>query len=176
MHYLALGCRAALAVTFLLAVAGKLAGQRAFAEFTRSVRDMHAVPARFIEAAARATVVGEAATVLLVVLPVRPLAAIGCAFAVLLTLLFSSAIARSLRTGRRTPCRCFGRSTVPLGGRHLIRNAVLLIVGVAGLATTVTGGPTQLTGTAVAVLAGSFLGLIIATFDDIATLLAPAAR
>lgn len=173
MQYLAIGCRTATAVVFLLAVAGKVLGSGAFAEFTRSVADMKAVRPRLVQPAARATVLAEALVLVLVAIPLRITAVLGFAVAVLLTALFSNAIRRTLRSGNRVPCRCFGRSSSPLGPRHLVRNGLLLALTVTGLAVSWAAGSADLAGALVAVLAGLFLGLIIASFDDLAQLLAP---
>ena len=175
MLYLAIGCRTAVGLVFLLAIAGKLAGAGAFAEFTRSVRDMRAAPPALVPAVARVTVLAEGLTVLLLAIGLRVTIVLGFGLAVLLTAAFSYAVLRTVRTGNRTPCRCFGRSSSPLGPRHLVRNGLLLAVAVAGLAASVAGGSADLAGALVAVLAGLFVGLVLATFDDLAQLIAPAA-
>jgi methylamine utilization protein MauE len=173
MQYLAIGCRVAVAVVFLLAVTGKVVGRGAFAEFTRSVRDMKAAPTRLVGLTARATVLFEALTVVLVAIPRQIAAVVGFALALVLTAAFSGAILRTIRSGNRTSCRCFGRSSSPLGRRHLVRNGVLLAVAAAGLVAALAGGSAGLAGGLVAVLTGVFIGLLVAMFDDLAQLLAP---
>ena len=122
MQYLAIGCRTAVGVVFLLAVIGKVVGTEAFTEFVQSVRDMKAVPPPLVALTARATLLAEASAVLLVAIPFKTAAVIGFAAAIVLTAAFSSAIARTVRSGNRASCRCFGRSSTPLGIRHLVRN------------------------------------------------------
>ena len=175
MQYLAVGCRAAIAVVFALAVAGKTLGSGSFADFRRSLVRMGAVSERLAAPVARATVTAEALTLVLVVIPLRVTAVAGCALAALLTTAFSSAILRSLHRGNRAPCRCFGRSSTPLGPRHLVRNAVLLLLSLLGTAVTFSTGALQLTGALVALIAGLFAGLAIAAFEDIAQLVVPLA-
>jgi hypothetical protein len=175
MQYLAIGCRAAVGLVFLLALAGKLAGAGAFAEFARSVREMRAAPPALVPVVARATVLAEGLTVLLLAIGLRITILLGLGLAVLLTAAFSHAVLRTVRSGNRTPCRCFGRSSSPLGPRHLVRNGLLLGVAVAGLVASAAGGSAGLAGALVAVLAGLFLGLVIAAFDDLAQLVAPPA-
>jgi hypothetical protein len=175
MQYLAIGCRTAVVVVFLLAVTGKVLGAGAFAEFTRSVAQLKAAPPRLVPVVARATVLAEALTVLLLGIGIRIIAVIGFSLAIVLGVLFSQAILRSIRSGNRTACRCFGRSSSPLGPRHLVRNGLLLAVTVVGLASSWAGDSAEPAGALVAVLAGLFLGLIIASFDDLAQLLAPSA-
>ena len=175
MQYLAIGCRTAVALAFLLAIAGKLVGAGAFAEFSRSVVAMKAAPAPLAPVVARATVLAEALTMVLLAMGFRIAVLAGFSLAAVLTVAFSYAVVRTVRSGNRTACRCFGRSSTPLGRRHLVRNGLLLAVSVAGLTASLAGGPAKLAGALVAVLAGLFLGLVIAAFDDLAQLLAPAA-
>lgn len=174
MQYLAVGCRAAIAVIFLLAAGGKLVGPGAFSQFRQSVIDMRAVPAVLVTTAARATVAAELLAAVLVLIPTRSTGVAGCALGLVLTALFTNAIVASIRSGRRTACRCFGRTSTPLGTRHLIRNGVLLAVTALGLATCTSGASVALAGALVGVVAGLFLGLIVASFDELADLLRPA--
>ncbi len=54
--------------------------------------------------------------------------------AIALTVAFTALIARRLSQGRRPVCACFGAwSAKPIGGRHLIRNAATLVLGVLAL-------------------------------------------
>ncbi|HJQ00790.1 MAG TPA: MauE/DoxX family redox-associated membrane protein [Jatrophihabitans sp.] len=172
MQYLAIACRAAIAVVFALAVGGKLVGRGAFAEFVGSVAALKLVRPGLARITAAATVAAEFSTVVLVLLPAAASAMAGCALGAGLTLAFAVTIVRNLRTGNRTPCRCFGRSSVPLGGRHLVRNTILLLVCLAGLILSASGGEIRLAAGSVAVLGGLFVGLVIAGFDSIAELLA----
>ena len=49
--------------------------------------------------------------------------------AVVVLLVFSALIAAQLLRGRRPPCACFGSwSARPIGWRHLVRNAVLIVL------------------------------------------------
>lgn len=173
MPYVAIGCRAALVTVFLIAVAGKVAGRGSFREFVGSVARLRVVRPRAATAAAVVTVSAEALVIVLAASPPRPADLAGCALAGLLAVMFSCAIAVSLRHGNRAPCRCFGRSTTPLGGRHLARNAVLLTVSAAGAATSAVGGAAHLAGVVVAAGGGLFAGLAIAACDEIAELVAP---
>lgn len=174
MQYLAIGCRAALAIVFLIAVSGKVASRRSFREFTDSLAAMRVIPAHATRLAATASVTAEALVVVLTATPARVIATAGCALAGLLSVAFSGAIAVSLRHGNRAPCRCFGRSATPLGPRHLARNAILLVVSAAGTAASLASGSVRPAGIVVAAAAGLFAGILIASYDDIAELLVPA--
>lgn len=173
MQYVAIGCRAALAIVFLLAVTGKVVGRGSFREFTASVVAMRVIPAHAAKLAASASVTAEALVVVLMASPFKVTTIAGCALAGLLSITFSGAIAASLRRGNRAPCRCFGRSATPLGARHLARNAILLIVSVAGVAASLGTGGVHAAAAIVAAGAGLFAGIAIAAYDDIAELLAP---
>jgi hypothetical protein len=173
IEYLALACRASLAVVFAMAVLGKVAGKGAFTAFTRSVVAMTTVPERQAVLLARATAYAEGLTALLVIVPTRVTGLIGCILGALLTIAFSVTIPGSLRRGRQVACRCFGRSSAPISKRHLARNTMLLTLAILGALAVPVANPTTLPGALVAVLAGSFLGLVIATFEDLAQLLLP---
>ncbi len=55
--------------------------------------------------------------------------------AIAVLLLFTALIVRRLIEGRRPPCACFGAwSARPIGGGHLVRNTVLLGLGVLAAA------------------------------------------
>lgn len=175
MGYLAVTGRVGLATVFVLAVAGKVIGRGAFLEFTRSVTRLTGWSGRPARVAARLTVAGETATVVLALLPPRWCGLAGCLLGLLLTAGFTIAVGASLRRGEAAPCRCFGRSSTPLGARHLLRNAVLLLIAGVGLVgqwpDPAMSPAVVLTGAA----AGLFLGLAVAAFDDIVGLLAPLA-
>jgi hypothetical protein len=173
VQYVAIGCRAAIVVVFLLAVAGKVAGRGSFREFTGSVAAMRIVPPRAATVTAAMSVTAEALVVVLAVSPARVAAIAGCALAGLLSVTFSAAVAVSLRHGNRAPCRCFGRSATPLGTRHIARNAILLIVAAVGTAASLGSGVVHVPGAVTAAGAGLFVGLAIAAYDEIAELVAP---
>jgi Methylamine utilisation protein MauE len=172
--YVAFGCRAVLITVFLIAVAGKAASRRSLREFTGSVAAMRVIPQHAAGAAAAMTVSAEMLVIVLAAIPARAAGAAGCAMGAVLSIAFSAAIAVSLRRGNRAPCRCFGRSVTPLGARHLVRNAIVVTVSVLGAAASAGSGTAHVAGAVVAAGAGLFLGLAIASYDEIAELLAPA--
>jgi uncharacterized membrane protein YphA (DoxX/SURF4 family) len=62
---------------------------------------------------------------------VEPVAA---ALALAMLLAFTALIGVRLARGEHPPCACFGAwSATPVGPRHLVRNAALLIVGIVAL-------------------------------------------
>jgi hypothetical protein len=82
------------------------------------------VPARLSRLVAVAVVVGECAAVVLLAL--GPGGAPGFVLTLLLLAAFTTGIVRSLRSGTKASCACFGASTAPIGRRHVVRNTVLL--------------------------------------------------
>jgi uncharacterized membrane protein YphA (DoxX/SURF4 family) len=51
-------------------------------------------------------------------------------------IVFTGALVRTLRTGRRPPCACFGAwSAAPLGWGHVARNGAFIALAAAALAT-----------------------------------------
>lgn len=66
-----------------------------------------------------------------------PPARVPAAFAaIVLTALFTGAVAGNLVTGRRPPCACFGAaSRRPLSGLTLVRNAVLMSLAIIATGT-----------------------------------------
>jgi ABC-type microcin C transport system permease subunit YejB len=113
--------------------------------------------------------------VLLLVMPLRSAVTLGLGLAATLTVLVSVAVVRVLRSGSRTVCRCFGRSSREIGIEHLVRNALLLLLALTGLVSNPRVGRAVGTGLIPGMLAGLFMGLIIAGFDDLAHLVLPGA-
>lgn len=174
MRYVEIACRLCLLTVFAVALAGKVSGKDAFAAFAGSLRRMGVVPERTVAVAARASVVTEAVVVVLLAIPARFAAAAGFALAAALLVVFTAAVALSLRRGNAAPCRCFGASSTPLGTRHVARNLLLLAVALAGLAAAPAPGSGTVAGLLVAGAAGAVAGATITAFDDIAALVRPA--
>lgn len=173
MPYIAIACRVSITVIFAIAAAGKLSGRDSFREFTRSVVAMQVVPPRAAGAAAGFSAAAELLAASLAVIPLRATGIAGCALAGLLAVAFSFAITVSLRRGNRAPCRCFGKSATPLGGRHIARNALILAISVAGIGTLPGRAAVSAPAVIVAAAAGLFIGLGIAAYDEIGELIAP---
>lgn len=71
---------------------------------------------------------------------------------------FTVAIARTLRRGSTTPCRCFGAS-------HLVRNTTLWVVAARGL--TAASQTAEPLGLAMAALAAVVLTAVVLNFDSL---------
>jgi DoxX len=166
--YLALACRCAIGVVFLVSVSGKLHSRQAFLVF---VSWLAALPVPVVRGRPRGSAAvmaaAEALIVILVALPwtVRP----GLALAAVVLAVFSAGTWLAVARGTDTPCQCFGASTSPLGRRHAVRDALLGAVAVAGAAAAVSGGARP---AAAALSLGA--GLMTAAFalflDDLAAL------
>ena len=58
------------------------------------------------------------------------------AVALVTLLVFTTVLVRTLRTGRRPPCACFGTvSAAPLGWSHVARNAAFVALALAVMST-----------------------------------------
>jgi len=155
-----IGCQFLIGLVFAAAVLGKVSDYPAFAG---SVRDLGFRPAA---PAAALVLAGEVAIVGLVLALPRA----GFALAGLMLLTFAVAIAVSLRRGNTTPCRCFGRSTTPLGRQHVWRNVLLTAIATIGaLAPPAAANPAA---TAVAAVAGLVAGVLVVMLDDLRFLFA----
>lgn len=111
----------------------------------------------------------EAAVVVLLAVPATRTAGFVAAAALLAVL--TAGIAVVLARGTTAPCRCFGASATPLSARHLVRNGVLVVVAVLGLAAP--AGPPGIGPALVATLAGAVAGLLVTVADDVVELFAP---
>jgi hypothetical protein len=122
-----------------------------------------------------AVIAAEAATLVLVVIPATRVVGFGVACVLLLG--FSVGIVVTLRSGASVPCRCFGASSGPVAGRHLVRNCVLMVVAVGGLVAQVVGPEGSVTpaGLAVAVSAAIVVALFVIRLDDLIDLFWPSA-
>ena len=170
------------AVVFVVSATGKLRDPDGFRD---SLAPLSVIPRRSIRAVAVALTTAEivaAAGVcwgLVTALAGRPLAQpvalAGLVLSALLLVVLTTGIAIEVRRGTTAGCACFGVATHRLGARHLVRNALLVVCVVAGLATypmvldrTVPPG-----GALVALAGGLVAALILIRLDDLVDLFAP---
>ncbi|WP_426512239.1 MauE/DoxX family redox-associated membrane protein [Dactylosporangium sp. McL0621] len=170
MGYVEVAARLLVATVFAVALAGKVGSGRAYRAFVDSLLQMRVVPVRAARPAAAASVAAEVAVVALLLVPLRWAAVGGFVVAAGLLTVFAVAIAISLRGGNRAPCRCFGASATPLGRRHIVRNSVLVVIALAGLAAAAGGSAVAVPGAIVAGGAGLVFGIVVTAYDDIAAL------
>lgn len=161
-------CRAFLLVVFAVAVLSKTATAARRRAFTSAVAAFGI--RRALRPTAAAVVASELAAVALLCAAPAP----GFTACVALLAVFTVAIARALRTGKRVACRCFGSSGAALGPGHAVRNALLLAVAVAGAAMAAAGtgaGHIDVSSWCAATIAGGAAGAVMTRWDDVAYVL-----
>ncbi|WP_433467072.1 MauE/DoxX family redox-associated membrane protein [Spirillospora sp. CA-128828] len=165
MEFVRIGSACLIGLVFAVSAVSKF---RDFDGFARSV------PALVPAWAGHARLLAITTTVLESLVPplliAQPMAPYGFGLAAALLAVFGTAIAASIRRGRRATCRCFGPSSVPLGPRHLVRNGALLTCAVLGGLSP--GGLPPAGGIAVAAAAGLVGAVLIVSLDDIVDLFA----
>lgn len=166
--YVVIACRALLALVFLASAAGKLRGRNALAVFTAEVRAWRLVPAGASGAVAAGVAGAEAVAAVLSALPAAGRS--GPVLGGLLVAVFTAGIVVTRARGTTARCSCFGRTAVPLGRRHLMRNGSLLAA--AGLALLPVGEASGAPAVVVAVGAGAAAALLVVTLDEIVGLFA----
>jgi hypothetical protein len=138
-----LGTVAVLVLTgvFLVSAAGKIRNPAAYRGFRVSVANLTGLPPGSARLTAPAVIGAELLAAGLLAIPAAGVA--GPVLALLLLAAFTIVLvrARARRTDR--PCNCFFGSASPVGTRHVVRNAALLLVGAATLALRAasTGSP-----------------------------------
>ncbi|MFY1691397.1 MauE/DoxX family redox-associated membrane protein [Plantactinospora sp. WMMB782] len=173
MRFLEVVCRALLAAVFVVAVANKVFGRAAWPGFVQSLRELRQLPDAAVRPAATATVTVEVLVAVLLLVPVRAVGALGFALAACLLGAFSVVIGLAMARGNRTPCRCFGVSSTPLGWPHLVRNGTLVCVAVLGLAAMTTEGVVEPPYVLLAGVTGVVLGTLVTAAEDIVSLFRP---
>ncbi|GAA1989818.1 hypothetical protein GCM10009799_14500 [Nocardiopsis rhodophaea] len=177
MPYVAIGACCLIGVVFFVSSLSKVRGPRRFGDFVLSVRRVPVVPPRLAPVVAQSVLAVEFTVWILLVVPTPLTAAIGCALAAVLLVVFVVGIASVLRQGTAVPCRCFGTTTVPLGLPHLIRNIILSTIATAGavsvLATPIPGEWAQHPGAFAAAIVGVLLGGLVVVLDDVLDLFLP---
>jgi hypothetical protein len=165
--YLGLACRCVVGVVFLVSASGKLRSRPAFRAFASWLA---ALPVPLVRrqprAAAGVMAAAEALIVILVALPwtVRP----GLALAAAVLAVFTAGTWLAVARGADAPCQCFGVSASPLGWRHVVRDAVLGAIAVAGAAAG--SGGARPAAAAVGLGAGLVAAGFVVFLDDLAVL------
>lgn len=172
--YFAVGVRCLIGAVFLISSVSKIAHRGAFGAFVDSVGGMRLVPSTMARPVAQIVLIGECAVCVLLAFPVPLATRAGFVLAAAMLTAFTGAIARAVRHGVRTPCRCFGPSTTPLGRWQAIRNSVLAAIAATGAIVGHQTGAVEVGGVLVAACAGLLLGGLVAVLDDVVDLFQPA--
>jgi hypothetical protein len=165
--------RILIATVFIGALSSKVASRAAFESFTQSLRQMVMMAQAAARPAALASVALEGLTAALLLVPVLSTAVAGFGLALVLLIVFTIAIWRSLARGDRTPCRCFGASDTPLGPGHIGRNLALMAVAGSGLVAALIGGRLDPAPALVGATVGLVLGVCVVMWDDLVMLARP---
>lgn len=112
----------------------------------------------------------EFATALLLLIPYGGI--FGLAACILLVIAFSGVIARSMGRKEPVPCRCFGRTTEPMGTTHLYRNIIMLAMAMASLVLAVSSRPDLDTeAVVIGIPIGIFGAFVLTSFTEFSALL-----
>jgi hypothetical protein len=171
MQYVDVASRLLLLTVFAFALAGKVSSRRAWSEFVESIRAMAVLDAPKVPPAAAATAVAEAGVIVLAVIPLRWAGSAAFILAAGLLGCLTVAVAIVVRRGAAVPCRCFGASETPLGVPHVVRNLVLVATALLGLAASLVNGSFDVGLCVVVAVFGAALGLLMARWDDLVSLL-----
>jgi methylamine utilization protein MauE len=117
-------------------------------------------------------VAAEVAAAVLLVLP-GAFATAGFVLVILRCAVFAVAIESSVRRNIRVLCPCFGASADLLDRRHLVREAILVAVSVAGRAGAGTGRPAGLVDVLVGAAAAVFVAAVVIRFGYVVEVLVP---
>jgi len=178
MSYLFLACSVVLSLVFGMSSASKL-GRSAFRDFVASADPLKILPRPLRPLASRAVVASEIALTVVLLIgagsaatsALVPVAVVALAAAAALLLAFTIAIVATLRRGGQQACRCFGAKATPLRPAHVVRNALLLAVALAGLVTVIGTDPSvEPSGAVLAGVTGLVVGLLVTRFDDLTDL------
>jgi hypothetical protein len=157
---------------FTVSVVTKVRGRAAWRSFSSWLTGLPLRVLRLTWAPAALTG-AEAAVVVLVAIPAT--APAGLVGAAVLSLGLTLGLAAAVHRGARQPCHCFGLSSEPLSGRHVIRNALLLTLAVTGSVSAIITGPAAAGPVegGLAAIGGLAAALLIIFSGDVAALLRP---
>ena len=165
----------------------KLRGREPFGIYRAGLRATHLIPepALALVAATLAAVEVAAAVLALVAVvatcvrsPAAPtIAAIAMIVAAGVMTVLTAGVIASIRRGSDAPCVCFGASK-PLGPLHAIRNGLLLMALIVGVAGMAGAGPAHLFVDVIAALAGGIAAALFVHADELVDLfvLTPSVR
>ncbi len=168
MAYLALACRGVIGLVFALSVVSKLRSGPAFREFTSWLA---ALPLPLVRRRASAVTMVAAETAIVVLTGLPWTAQAGLILAAVTLAVFTTGTWLAVARGADQPCQCFGASVTPLGRRHVVRDVVLCMVAVVGVAAAGAAGARP-AGIVVSLVAGLTIALFVVFLDDLAALFA----
>lgn len=162
--------RVLLGLVFLCSLVGKVRGADAYREFRSAMVALVPATRPYARVCAPLVVSAEVSVILLLAVPGTVTAGFG--LAVLLLGAFTATLVGVLRRRAVATCGCFGGAGAPVAPRHVVRNAALLAVALAGVVIGLGGAPPVLTGPSPGLLAawgvGAVSSLPVVVLDDIA--------
>ncbi|GAA3613563.1 methylamine utilization protein MauE [Nonomuraea rosea] len=171
MQYVDVASRLLLLTVFALALVSKVSSRRAWGEFAESLRAMAVVGDTKVPVAAAGAAAAEGGVIVLAAVPLRWAGSAAFILAAGLLGCLTVAVVMVVRRGNAVACRCFGASQTPLGLSHVVRNVVLVVIALLGLAGSLANGSFDPALSAIAGVFGAVLGLLITRWDDLASLL-----
>ncbi|HEX6353267.1 MauE/DoxX family redox-associated membrane protein [Actinophytocola sp.] len=168
-------------LVLLVSALSKVRSRKDYADFVASV-PAFGIPASWSGWYAAATLAAELVITGLLLAGVvlagagagRWLAGTGLVLAVGLFGVLTVAVWRAVARRSGAVCRCFGPARTPLAHRHVVRNALLLLVAVLGLSAMDVA---DLATAALAASVGAVGAVLVVRFDDLAELfVGPPAR
>ncbi|MEU3165973.1 MauE/DoxX family redox-associated membrane protein [Streptosporangium sp. NPDC006930] len=165
MTYVLIAMTSFIATVFAVAFVNKVRGVSFFHRFEAAISHLAVLSPRLARSAAAGIVLGEGATVALLVSSGTR----GAGFALAITLLacFIAVAVRAVRSGVIAECRCFGRGGSVMSTGMIVRNVILIIAAAAGLAATGSAAPVGPAGWSVAVAGVLVAALYIRYYDDV---------
>jgi hypothetical protein len=167
----AVAARFCLGSVFAVAAVSKLRRRSDLREFRSSVAALLPRFARRLPRVPEAVLVLECAVAVLLLAP--GLAPVGFGVAIVLLTAFAAGAAAAWLRGTRTPCRCFGSSSAPLGRRHVVRNLLLVGIATGGLLAGTPSHNTDLVVSVAAAVVGVSSALVFVFLDDLIEVLVP---
>ncbi|WP_410666386.1 MauE/DoxX family redox-associated membrane protein [Amycolatopsis sp. lyj-84] len=179
MTYVAVFAMVLCGLVLLVSAVSKVRGKAAYAEFVASV-PAFGIPARWTRPFAGVTLAAEF-VIAASLLPAAALSATGAgrwlaiAGLVLAAGLFgvlTVAVWRAVARRTGAVCRCFGPARTVLAPRHVVRNALLLLVALAGAAAMPGADGADPAAVALAAAVGAVGAVAVVRFEDLAELFA----
>lgn len=188
MVYVTVGTMVLCGLVLLVSAVSKVRRRADYAEFVASVPSF-GIPVRWTRLFAAATVTAEFAITALL-LPAAVLTGVGSdagrlpavtglVLAVGLFGVLTAAVWRAVARRTGAVCRCFGPARTALARRHVVRNALLLLVATLGAATLPAADSADPSTALLTGAVGALGAVLVVRFDDIAELFAgpvPSAR
>jgi hypothetical protein len=168
--YVTLACRCLIGVVFAVSAVSKVRSLSSFRAFAAWLASLPMLSARARAVLAPVIAAAEIAIAVLVAQPWTVTA--GMVLAAVVMAVFAVGTGVLVRRDVRASCQCFGPSAVPLGIRHVGRNAALCAAAVTGaIESGAVAGPGRPAGTALSLGIAAVAALVVVFLDDLSAVL-----